>query len=363
MSEVASFDKLLSDDGPAALVIREHLMPVEGADGVLFPATFADIGYNVDADPSGANVCLIDSVGSQANRIEPIFAEEKYRALVPQIVVQAGAKEINLLDAGHRAADAIVRCSELQAELHSAFKSVLQGNAEPLAKVAPTSLVFGVWDSRGTYAKVPRLLASTIRAYNVQLLTRSANYLVQQQVDYVKDGLLPEPESESEKKEYSVRGFQNALANKTHGGVIAKGGIRRDATLGLAALRFLFAGKDEQKTLALRRYVLGLALTAFTHDPAGYLRQGCLLVLDPNKPREFVAVYANGERKPLTIKHDAALSYAKAAAHGFVVGPSKTVAFDRKLAEVDVKGEGAAKPKARRGKRAEILADASVEDK
>ena len=42
MSDVLNkFDNTwLSDDGPAALVIREHLMPVEGADGVLFPPTF-----------------------------------------------------------------------------------------------------------------------------------------------------------------------------------------------------------------------------------------------------------------------------------------------------------------------------------
>src|SRR5262249_17725289 len=212
---------------------------------------------------------LIDSIGSQANRIEPLFAEDKYKHLIPQIVVKAGEKEVNLLEAGHRAGDALVRCSELQQRLQEAFKSVLKGDAEPLAKIAPTSLVFGVWDSRDTQVKLPRVVASTIRAYNVRPLTRSANYLVQQQVDYVKDGFLPEPESKAEKDEYSVRGFQNALATKTHGGVIATGGIRRDATLGLAALRLLFVGKDKEKTLALRRYILGVALTAFTYNPSG----------------------------------------------------------------------------------------------
>src|SRR6516162_6117903 len=116
MSELTRFDPWLADDGPAAMVIREYLMPVEGKDGVLFPATFAagdgfPGGYNIDGDPNGTNVCLIDTVGSQANRIEPIFAEDKYKHLVPQIVVTAGEKEVNLLEAGHRAADAIVRCS------------------------------------------------------------------------------------------------------------------------------------------------------------------------------------------------------------------------------------------------------------
>ena len=34
MSDLKKFDHYLCDDGPAALVIREHLMPVEGVDGV-----------------------------------------------------------------------------------------------------------------------------------------------------------------------------------------------------------------------------------------------------------------------------------------------------------------------------------------
>lgn len=339
------YDRWLTDDGPAALVIREYLQPVEGPDGVLFPATFAAGdgfagGYNIDDFPDGKNVCLIDSVGSQANRIEPLFAKGKYAGLVPQVVIKAGEKTVNLLEAGHRAGDAIVRCSALQKELHEAFQADLSGNAEPLAKVAPTSLVFGVWDSRGTHDKRPRLIASTIRAYDVRPLTRSANYLVQQQVDYVKDGLLPEPESKAEKDKYSVRGFQNALATKTPGGVIATGGIRRDAVLSLAALRLLTAGKDQQKTTRLRRYILGLSLTAFTYSPSGLLRQGCLLVTDPDKPRQFVEVYGDGRRVPAEITHDDAFAFAIAAAAEFTVGSDREVPFDKELAKKDVKGEG-----------------------
>src|SRR5881227_3387007 len=144
MTKPSQFDDYLNDDAPAALVIREHLMPVEGPDGVLFPATFAagdnfPGGYNIDPTGDGNNVCLIDSVGSQANRIEPLFAKEKYAGLVPQVVVKAGEKSVNLLEAGHRAGDAIVRCSALQKDLQDAFKTLLKGNAEALAKIAPTS--------------------------------------------------------------------------------------------------------------------------------------------------------------------------------------------------------------------------------
>ncbi len=361
MSDSTQFDQYLHEDGPTALVIREHLTSIEGSDGVLFPATFAagdgfPGGYNIDTDGNGSNVCLIDSVGSQANRIEPLFAKEGYKDLIPQITIKAGEKEVNLLEAGHRAGDAIVRCSQLQQTLQDAFKSVLRGDAQPLAKIAPTSLVFGVWDSRDTQAKLPRLVASTIRAYNVRRLTRSAQYTPA--TEYVKENLLDEPADKATSDAYAVRGFIHVPATGSHGGVIATGGVRRDASLGLAALRLLFAGKDEQKTLALRRYILGLALTAFTNNPTGYLRQGCFLVLDPGKPREFVEVYPNGDRKPATVTHEAALSFARAAAKQFGVGENRSAEFDKERAKRDVAGDGEGKKKRKKDRKAESKAEA-----
>jgi CRISPR-associated protein Csb1 len=367
MSILKKLDHLLADNGPAALVIREQLMPVEGPDGVLFPATYASGdgfpgGYNIDTigdSSSGENVCLIDSVGAQANRIEPIFGAEPYNSLVPQIVVKAGTKEVNLLEAGHRAGDAIVRCSELQETLRNAFKSVLQGNAEPLARIAPTSLVFGVWDSRDTQAKLPRLVSSTIRAFNVRRLTRSAQF--NPAAEYVAEQLLDEPSDKATKDAYAERGFIHVPATGSHGGVIAMGGIRRDAVLSLAALRQLFAGKDAAKTLTLRRYILGLALVAFTRNPSGYLRQGCLLVLDPEKVKEneFVEVHPDGSRKPAGITHELAIEFAKAAAKEFGVAEGKTVPFDKERALKDIKGEGDGKTKAKKGKKQETTGETS----
>ena len=350
MSDLTQFDAYLSRSGPAALVIRESLVPVEGADGVIFPATYAagdnfEGGYNIDIAPDGRSVCLIDSVGSQANRIEPLFKEEPYRALVPQIVVQAGEKIVNLLDAGHRAGDALVRCSELQPELQGAFRAVLKGDCTPLAKLAPTSLVFGVWDSRDTQAKVPRLVISTIRAYDVRKLRRSAQYVPAVRYTDPEAALLDAPADKATKDAYSQRGFLDVPATGSHGGVIADGGIRREAVLALAALRLLAAAGGETPTLALRRYILGLALTAFTHPGTGYLRQGCLLVLDPQptKAREFDEVYPDGKRQPCAVTHEAAVEYAAAAAAAFGVGGNRTVPFDKDRARKDVAGDGEGK--------------------
>jgi len=354
---INKFDHYLAADGPAALVIREHLVPAEGADAVFFPSTYIEIGYNIDGnsrteDPSAQNVALVDSVGSQANRIEPLFTEGEFAKLVPQIIVKAGTKSINLLEAGHRAGDAIVRCSSLQGELQAAFKALLQGDAMPLAKIAPTSLVFGVWDSRDTQAKLPRLLASVIRAYNVRKLTRSATYMAP--VDCVAENLLSaevaEKASKDSKNPLSQTGLVNALATKTHGGVIADGGIRRDATLALSALKLLKAksskanadDKDHQEaTLKLRRYIIGLALVAFTRLPLGYYRQGTILVGATDAKGEPLAptieeVALNGKRTPARITAEDAFNYAKAAAAAFGISPGKEAPFDTAKAKTAI---------------------------
>lgn len=392
------YDKWIEDGGPAALIIREHLMPVEDRAGVVFPATFAadkkdsgfSGGYNIDRFGSqfeasakwngredrgeydvrfednrpSDNVCLIDSVGSQANRVEPEFAKEKYRSLVPQVVIKASEeKQVNLLDAGHRAGDAIARCTNLAADIKSAFKEVLKGNAAPLAKISPTSLVFGVWDSRDTQAKLPRIMGSTIRAFNVRELTRGAVYIPP--LDYSALQVFSEEDkakAEDDKKSaLAQRGFVHNPASGSHGGVIATGGIRRDATLNLAALRLLKAGRNkegrENDPLPLRRYILGLSLVAFTHPSAfvGYLRQGCTLVLDLDaKPaaREFTLVHNDGKRESQSITHEDALIFARTAAEMFGLGESKTVEFNKDAAKRDV-AEAANKKKGKGKKETE----------
>ncbi|HTA89801.1 MAG TPA: type I-U CRISPR-associated RAMP protein Csb1/Cas7u [Polyangiaceae bacterium] len=346
MSEV-KIEAWLEDsaDAPAAIVLREYLTPVEGKGGVFFPPTFAAAenskefpgGYNINELGNGENVCLIDSVGSQANRIEPMFATGEYSALVPQLVVEAGAKKISILEAGHRAGDAIVRCTELKEALQKAFQALKKGDAVPLAKLAPTSLIFGVWDSRDTQAKAPRLLAATIRAFNVAKLTRSAQY--NPAVEYVEEGLLEETEDKDALKAYSERGFRHVPATATHGGVIAKGDIRREVTLQVAALRLL-RGTTEDETRKLRAYLLGLALVAFTKPAVGFLRQGCNLVLDGDQKPESTVVFPDGRREVSGLAHDAALAFAKKAAAAFGVGESKTVKFDTKLAKDETTGEG-----------------------
>ena len=135
--------------------------------------------------------------------------------------------------------------------------------------------------------------------------------------------------------------------------MIADGGVRRDATLGLAAVRLLRAGRDEPKTLVLRRYILGLSLVTFTSKPESYLRQGCTLVFAPDQPREFVEVYPDGKRSPCEIADKTALAYATEAAKAFGVGESRSVVFEKERAKRDVKADGNKKAKTKRGKKSD----------
>src|SRR5262249_5829380 len=206
--------------------------------------------------------------------------------------VKAGEKLVNILEAGHRAGDAIVRCSALQKPLQDAFKAVLKGDAEPLAKIAPTSLVFGAWDSRDTQAKLPRLVASTIRAYDVEELKRSAQY--NPPLDYTGLDLIEEPDDKKILDAASELGFRHAPAAGTHGGILVHGEIRREAILSLVGLRAI--GPKGETGAALRRYVLGLALVAMVYNRPHELRQGCLLVGDPDKPAAWDLVGHDGKR-------------------------------------------------------------------
>ena len=59
-------------------------------------------------------------------------------------------------------------------------------------------------------------------------------------------------------------------------------------TINLVALRQI----GGENGAALRQYVLGLALVAAVEPQDGFLRQGCLLTLDPDTPADWTTVVA-----------------------------------------------------------------------
>jgi CRISPR-associated protein Csb1 len=372
MSESAStqFTDLLKPDGPVAIVIKQALAPANEDDPIIFPPTYplttfkgrvhtvADgdyrvsvelppyprmdknekaseqtAGYNIDRFPDGTNSCEIDSPQSQANRIEPEFKRPKYRDLVPQIEIKVGDDPpngtiVNLLDAGHRAGDAVVRFSSLAKEFHDAFVAVKTGNHFMLATLAPTSLLFGVWDSRSTQVKVQRVLKASIRASNVRECTRSAQFTPA--VDYVASGAVDAglDEGKSDQNPLSSEGMKHALAVQKAGGVMLTPAsqLTRTVNLNLAAVRAL-AACDETHTEVLQRYILGLGLLAATIDQNLNLREGCNLRFR-DKTDKSDSVPRRGEAAHWAVDDKAIAAFARASAEEFF--KLAGIAFDKK---------------------------------
>ncbi|MBB5016453.1 type I-G CRISPR-associated RAMP protein Csb1/Cas7g [Rehaibacterium terrae] len=353
------------NDGPVALRLKQRLLPVEES-GIIFPPTYADIGYNIDTLSDGTRVATIDSVGSQANRLEPIFKSESKDPndwLVPQIEIlihkeacgecencksNAGnAKKANkeckqprevtrsLLDLAHRAADAVVQSSpDLLKLIEPAFKRLQQGDAGPLCTVAPTSLVFGVWDSRGnTGEKRPRLVRSIIRAWDVEPLHAAAQFnsiwklLDEEQQEELKKEAKAKKTDLSEKgladapatfRKTKVQQYRDGLPNpeaRVLGGVLVKGSIEREVTVNLVALRGL-RGENDQETTEIRKYLLGLSLMAATADIELYLREGCLLRYAENGDAWY-EVPRRGEPTPIRLDVETIKEYARETAGPF----------------------------------------------
>lgn len=296
----------LDQAGPVALHLAQLLQPVSSSNGdgsVIFPPTYADIGYNIDNLSSGKKVALIDSVGSQANRMEPLFkVGGPYADLVPQVEIQIGdGTTVSLLDLAHRAADATVHSTPtLSPAMTAAFQALQRGDVEPLCAIAPTSLVFGVWDSRGESGeKRPRLVRSVIRAWDVDVLHAAAQFnSVWKKLDAATQKEL-EKEGKEQKVKLADRGFKDAPSTfrktskgisefrgdgspnpeaRVLGGILVKpsGRIEREVTVNLVALRGL-RGADDASTRRVRQYLLGLSLLAAGGDIDLFLREGCLL--------------------------------------------------------------------------------------
>lgn len=330
--------------GPVALHLKQKLLAVEGEGGVIFPPTYADIGYNIDTLSDGTRVATIDSVGSQANRIEPIFKaapngqpRNPLAEFVPQIEIVLHEKKAkkdgeerykekrSIFDLSHRAADAVVQSSPtLLVDISNAFEELRRtGDAGPLCALVPTSLVFGVWDSRGgTGEKRPRLVRSIIRAWDVEPLHAAAQFnSIWKTLDETQRTEL-EKEAKAKKTKLSQKGLADAPSTfrkvgttaakymqefregapnpdrRVLGGVLAKGRIERDVTVNLVAVRSLRGATDEE-TANVRKYLLVLSLLAATADIDLFLREGCLLRYASED--EWEAVPRRGNPAPVNL--------------------------------------------------------------
>jgi len=326
-----------------ALVRREKLVPVTGKGSVIYPPTYlvseqqgenGESDYVIDTTPEG-NVVLIDSVESQANRMEELFLPDgPYSGLVPQITIKVKKKDgelsINLIEAPHRIADALVRFSTLKEKAGKALLKVENENDYlEVARISPFSLLFGAWDSRGVSSgrvKIPRALTSTVRGYNVFRLRRGYAYTPALRI-YMGQDEIEEALEKADNKGMSEEGMAQAAGTVKHGGVVVKGDIIRESVLSLVALRNLRAGNNEELTKKLRRYIGSLGLLCLASPLPAEYRSGCVLVPEPGSVT-FEAVFNDGSKLPVELTLEEAKQLCGNAASELFGGQPPKESYD-----------------------------------
>jgi len=310
-----------------ALVRKEKLVPVTRKGSVIFPPTYlvseeqgekGESDYVIDTTPEG-DVVLIDSVESQANRMEELFLPEgPYANLVPQITINIEKKDglnINLIKAPHRIADALVRFSTLREKAGEALRKVENENDYlEVARISPFSLLFGAWDSRGVSSgrvKIPRALTSTVRGYNVFRLRRGYAYTPALRL-YMGQDEIEEALEKADNKGMSEEGMAQAAGTVKQGGVVVKGDIIRESVLSFVALRNLRAGNNAELTKKLRKYITSLGLLCLVSRLPAEYRSGCILVPEPGS-ETFEAVYNDGSKFPVKLTLEDAIQLCKDA--------------------------------------------------
>lgn len=370
----------------AAIRRRQVLQPVGGKGDKIFPPTYPVEGRNQPPrhvyekrkiDGRDVWCVLVDSVASQANRLEEALAATIADGVtIPYLYVDftgkgiAGVERITSLEAPHRVYDAILRDSLLDGQPFMAspvgkrLAEAKPQDAAALLEVAPTALLFGSWHSTGQGgglgAKFARCLVSEIMAIDVpveeiinprtgEVTPRTLGQRVGSRIDPL--GILSQVkiyqakndpndwtpfEDEAARKGNELVLFARKKGEKAgvpsvinHGNIrpsVAPLGVTCDRlehtfVLSCAALRRLGFGGGE-RDVAGRTLLAALGLLAVTEqDARGYaLRSRCDLVCEGAAPFEIVR--RDGATEPIAVTREAARAlyqeaFAKAKAVGF----------------------------------------------
>jgi CRISPR-associated protein Csb1 len=188
-----------------AVAIRAiaKLLPAGGAADKVFPPTYVKDKQSVTkyaietrkVDGRDVETVLLDSVASQANRIEESLLEAWRRGDLPIPVISVDFADIDgltdlgqitSLQAPHRVADALLRDSidehgvpfRLTA-VGKACTDARPNHATAMYRYCPTALLFGVWDSTGPRGglgtKFQRVLVSEIVGFDVVAGVKTAS--------------------------------------------------------------------------------------------------------------------------------------------------------------------------------------------
>lgn len=327
-----SFEQLCGVVASDAAIRRvQRLLPAGGIGDVIYPPTYPGEGRNVPArhvfetrriDGADVRCVLIDSVQSQANRLEEALlrAVRDGSVAIPHLLVDfAGQKAdvngreydlsdlgaITSLDAPHRVFDAIIRDSQLDGEpflsssLSERLKSAKPQAAQAVFEASPTALLFGAWNSHGEGgglgAKFARCIVSEIVGVNAVEGQKTSSRIdplgIRADVRVRGDGAdwqIADDARGASLKRPSQIGHSNIAPEVEPGGVTVDYALHTAVVTCAGLRRLSFPGtKDEG---AGRTVLAALALVALTQQAeAGYaLRSRCDLVCEGRVPFEIV---------------------------------------------------------------------------
>ncbi len=383
--DLASLKRCVEGETVAIRSITE-LEPAGGPGDKIFPPTYVKEGrattkYALEKRRVGdreVETVLLDSVQSQANRMEEALYDAWKRDLLPFPLVSvdfrddaelADLDEISTLHAPHRIADAILRDSTLGGKpfRHSAvgraFSDSRAKSATGMYQYCPTALIFGIWDSTGPKggmgAKFQRCLVSEIVGFDVVTGVKTSSRLdpaaIEKKAGEIYHHADPEQEwtlnadeavKEKGKPKVFVRGKgenKGSPAAINHGNIppsiddesggVTIGRAEQKTVLSLAGLRRLHfvTGTDGAAIPSLKRdaaenaartalAALGLAAASYYRTSGFDLRSRSLLVA--KGPQVFELLSRDGgipETRSLSIEGAAKLlkeAAAEAGKHG-----------------------------------------------
>ena len=332
----------------AAFRFNAELVPIGGDGDKVFPPT-----YSTERRPDKycrenrliggkeSPTVVLDSVQSQANRMEAALQElyDSGRLDIPMVQVSfpetlPSIGRVTVLQAPHRLADAIVRDSTLEengqkvkwrdSDAGKRFVTSNMSDARGILTLAPSALLFGMWDSTGGTGSVgnkfARALVSEIVGFGVRVGVKPQSRLDPLQIEksagplyeHPTDPWTLDPDEAVKKDNAPVKlkagdGSDGGPSAVNHGNIVPTidseaGGVsieyaRQTSVLSLTRLRMIKFGSapDEAQRFA-RAYLTALGLVSLiAQQSQGYwLRSRCELVPNPDKPVTLELVKADG---------------------------------------------------------------------
>jgi CRISPR-associated protein Csb1 len=373
-----TYSRLLSAVAGDAVALRAslELQPAGGPVTKVMPPTYgvadnAEHKYatekRVGEDGTVSEAVLLDSVASQANRMEEALLEgwELGELDFPVVFVDFTASDdladlgrLSSLEAPHRLADAIFRDSLLDGTLFRlspvgrAVTDATPRNAAAMTAYCPHALLFGMWDSTGPKgglgSKFQRAIVSEVVGFDVQRGRSVGSRIDPFDIRKGVSGIRPAANAEEVwtfDEQAAAKGAELRPSEINHGNVTPSidsraGGVtisraQQSVVLSLPALRRLRfplaldgtpveSGRRRAAEAAARAAVaaIGVAAIAYQHELDFDLRSRCLLV-PQHRPRVELLGRNGEEPEPVTLSREGAgalLAEAAAAAAEHRVG-------------------------------------------